>query len=369
MNAERRVAPEGRPPMRLVLRRRRALVLGFFSLLALGQAVAQPSAAGIVSSFSRRGRAVQDVIVDRRGTVHIAWTVRESGVHDPGTLFYSRIDRAGTSTAESQISKFGGTYDARLDIGPAGRPCVLYRQMKRLYIACFNAEGTMVTPPSNELIPEEADARFEWSRDGDDNLYIFGRGPIDYFWKVDPSGRVLESRRGRWLRQPTPGFVCSVLNPGMLLFLWPSRRDSAGRWQGRSINMTRLDLASFSQGALRELDLSRVAEAREEGIELASPHQVRSGNDVLLLTSLTDAAGSAHTFRVRFNARGEPVRRWDLKRLYHVEAENAGTGECDYRVGVLRVRREGAKAGALEGIGRDGNIYHLNADIPALRAR
>lgn len=349
--------------------------LGRFLLLLVAFSVmphrlpAQHTVGELIASFTRRGRTVQDIVVDRRGAVHVAWTVLAGGVHDPGTLFYSRIDKSGTSTAESQVSQFGGAYDIRLDLGRTGRPLILYHQMQRFYFACFDSTGVMQTTLDRKLTPEETDAQFECSRDEEDNIYIFGRGAIDYFWKIDPVGKVLEERRGRWLRRPTPGFVCLIANPATLLLLWHLNGVSGGQSRGRTIRMLKFNLASFSQEEPRDLDLARVSEARLDGIGLVSPRLVRSGRDILLLTSVPDSAGGVRTFRVRFNARGDPVRRWDVKRIYHVQADEAGAGDCDFRVGVLRGRRQGSKEGVLEGIGRDGNIYHLNADLPALRSR
>ncbi len=327
---------------------------------------AQHSVADLIASFKTRGRAVSDLLLDADGNMHIAWTVTEGTLHEAGTLFYTRLDRGGTVSSESQITKFGGAYDIRLDVDSHDRATVLYWQLNRFYVASFDETGAMKTDLDRILTEEETDARFEFCRDEADNLYILGRGTLDYFWKIDPAGQILAERRGRWLREPTPGFLCQLVNPSTLLIVW---RTGTARGDGRAgaVRSLKFDIASFSGSASRAHDLSKVAEAREPGIVLAEPHLTRSGRDVLLLTSAADSAAESFTYRVRFNAKGDPVRRWELRRIYHLEATTPAQGHCTFRTGLLLSRRPGPRGLDLQGIGSDGNIYHMTGKIQALR--
>jgi hypothetical protein len=246
---------------------------------------------------------------------------------------------------------------------------VLYWQLKRLYIAFFDDAGVMRTELDRMLTQEETDAKFEYCRDESDNISLFGRGTIDYFWKLDPSGKVIDERRGRWLRDQTPGFLCQLVNPTTMLLVWGTHGLGGRAGHSRTVRSLKFDLTSFSGGAPREHDLSKVAEAREAGIALAQAHLIRSGRDLLLFVSASDSASETTTYRVRFNARGDPVRRWEMKRIYHLQAETPGEGHCNYRTAVLLKRRSGPQSLDLQGIGSDGNIHRLTGRVPALRAR
>ncbi len=333
------------------------------------RAIPQGSIGDLVADFARRGRAISDLALDHAGNLHIAWTLTDSRLHEAGTLFYSRLDSSGRKTAESQITKFGGAYDIHLDVDSKTRAVVLYRELNRLCLAAFDEAGIMRTEPDRYLTSEETDARFESCRDEADNLFIVGRGAIDYVWKVDPAGAILVERRGRWIRQQTPGFVCQVVGSSALLIVWGI--DSSGRvgQQSPKLKMLKFDLGSFNAGEPREYELARVAEAREAGILLAKAAMVRSGKDILLFASVTDSSSEASTYRVRFNVRGDPVRRWEQKRIYHLEVMEPSQGHCSYRTGLLRMRRTGAPRYDLQGLGSDGNMYHMTGKVTALQGR
>ena len=361
----RKTRSRGSPRVRFY---RAALFLAFLLSPSLpGSVLAQSPVADLISGFKARGRAVTDLVLDSDGNLHIAWTLTESAVHDAGTLFYTRLDKSGTMSAESQVTKFGGAYNVRIDVDSRNRAILLYWQLKQIYLARFDEKGTMKTDLDRALTEEESDARFEYCRDESDNMYILGRGTLDYFWEIDPEGQVLVERRGRWFRQPTPGFVCSLVNPGTILIVW-ALPDQPGRpARTGTLRSMKFDIRSFSGSAPREVDLSKTAEAREPGIALAQPHLIGSGKDVLLLTSGSDSTSESFTYRVRFNAKGDPVRRWEMKRIYHLEASTPGQGRCAYRTGLLLSRRPGPHSLDLQGIGTDGNIYHMTGKISALK--
>jgi hypothetical protein len=301
--------------------------------------------------------------VDPAGNVHVAWTTVGSKVHDEGTLFYTRLDESGRSSAETQITKYGSVEDIRIDVNSRNEAMVLYVQLKRLCFALFDGSGSMQTEMDRMLTPEEADARFEFSRDEGDNLYLFGRGAIDYFWAIDHSGKILQERRGRWLRQATPGFLCHILNPSTLLLVWSPKGGTP------SIRTIKFDLSNFTHGDARDYDLGRIAEAKDGGSVLGGPKFARSGKDLLLVMTIRDSSLSGRTFRVRFNARGDPVRRWEAKRIYHVGVNSPREAGCPLRVAhAARARSDGATS-ELVGLGRDGNIYHFKGGLPALRTQ
>jgi hypothetical protein len=326
-------------------------------------AFSQGSIAEFAASFKARGRTINDLVVDPAGNVHVAWTTLGSKVHDAGTLFYTRLDGSGRSSAETQITKYGGIEDIRIDINSRNEATLFYVQLKRLCFALFDGSGSMQTEMDRMLTPEETDARFEFSRDEGDNIYLFGRGAIDYFWVIDHDGKILQERRGRWVRQATPGFLCHILNPLTLLLVWCPKEARS------SIRTIKFDLSNFSHGEARDYDLGRVAEAKDGGSVSVGPVFVRSGKDLLLVTTVRDSSLSGQTYRVRFNARGEPVRRWETKRIYHVGVNSPKEAGCPLRVARGASARSTGATSELVGLGRDGNIYHLKGNLPALRAQ
>jgi len=353
--AERSVVLNGRSRGVLVLL---CLLAAVFPSLAFSQ----KAVADLAASYAARGRMINDLVVDPAGNVHVAWTSLEKKVHDPGTLFYTRLDHGGRSSAETQVTKYGGVEDIRIDVDSKNRAMVLYVQLRRLCIALFDESGAMRTEMDRMLTPEEADAHFEFSRDERDNLYLFGRGAIDYFWALDPEGNILQERRGRWIRQATPGFICHIIDETTLLFVWKSQ-------EGAAIWTLKFDLSTFSHGAVREYDLEKVAEAKGKESSFTWACLVRSSKDLLYLAAAAESPTQGREYRVRFNARGDPVRRWEAKRMYHLRVDSPHEARCQFRVGIpARMRTEG-KSSELLGIGRDGNIYHLAGSLPALRAR
>ncbi len=339
-----------------------------FLLIAGGRADAQRTVREFVEEYSSRGRNVCDLAVDPGGNVHVAWLSAGGGAHEAGTLFYTRLDRSGAAIAETQITRFGDAERARLDIGPDNDALVLYHQLNRLCCAKFDTAGMMLTEMDRPLAQEETDAAFDVTRDDAGGAIVFGRGALDYFWRLDPAGNVVEERRGRWLRVPTPGFICHLLTPTTLLVVWPVRRGG-GAGDAADLQAIKFNLATFSHGDQRTYTLRRSAEASDEGTTLSVPQFVRSGTDALLLVSAPDTTGGSTAYRLRFNSRGDVVRRWEKKKVYHLNVESVSEARCTLRPAIVSSGRNHVVTPGIQGIGRDGNIYHFSGKLRALRAR
>jgi hypothetical protein len=332
---------------------------------------AQRTVREFVEEYASRGRNVSDLAVDAGGSVHVAWLSAGGAWHEPGTLFYTRLDRSGTSVAETQVTRYGDVEHVRMDVGPANNVLILYHQVNRLCCAAFDTAGVMQTEMDRHLTQEETDALFDVTRDESGGMIVFGRGALDYFWRLDPAGKVLAERRGRWLRIPTPGFICHLVNPTTLLLIWPARRDGSpgNSGPGANVQSLKFNLTTFSHGDQRTHTLGRAAEAKDEGTMLSSPQFVRSGGDAVLLVSARDSTGGSTAYRLRFNNRGDVVRRWEMKKVYHLTVASPLDAHCALRPALVSTGRAHAVSPGLQGVGRDGNIYHFDGKLDALKTR
>lgn len=334
-----------------------------------------------LSQLQTGQRYVMDMVIAPSGTIHAASIDKTRELP-----YYSDPSPQPTASPPSPLVVYtkmdgqtGATIETAFEMHRGEEMCVIaLDDLNRAYIVFgwtiggFAGAGIALFDSSTRLVGKNDNLGYGIATSlaactsKDNEIVVTSWGQL-FGWAI----RIGEDLQKRFVNQDlknsyetiaplSNGFL--ITRPGVLV-------DSHGSQRGTNelLRYSVLGESLSVSDPSRQVPIVDVAEASVEGVELVKPVYVISGSSLLFFTTAQRSDGSVVTYRVRFDEKGDPIRRSQPSSIHLVTREAISQAGQPIHFGVLVKETSNPKEPRREpyfcGVTPEGDMFYYKSTV------